>query len=428
MAQANAEQPSDRTETTARMGFKELTALTAAVMALSALGIDIMLPALGIISRDLGVVHENDRQLIVIVYVLINGLAQFFVGPLVDWYGRRRMLLIAAGSYAVAAFLSIFAPSFLILLAARGGQGACVAIARVAITATVRDQYAGRRMAELSSLAFTVLMAAPIVAPALGQLTLAQGTWRDIFLILAAYGLVVGGWAFFRMPETLAREARTPLSFASVFHSYGLFFRNRTALGYTFVGACPFGGLVAFISSAEQIFLETFAIGDLFALAFATMVVGLGVATLANARLVGRLGMRPLAHSALVLLLAVNLVHLLTINFVGETIWLFIGFMTVSFFALGVLAPNCGAIALEPMGKIAGAAAALNGALGTTLSALIGAMAARAYDGTTTPLVTALAILGGASLAIARFVETDGLFRARPASSDAVGGNQPSEH
>ena len=402
-----------------RIPFAELVAIIAAVMALNALAIDMMLPALGQIGDELGAVRDNDRQLIVVVYVLGNGIAQLFFGPLVDRFGRKRVLMWSLGGYVLGSALSVFAASFSLLLAARVFQGVATAAARVAAIAVVRDQCSGRKMAQVMSLAITIFMAAPILAPGFGQLILLVAPWRWIFVALLLYGVALALWMAWRLPETLAPEDQKPLRAGPIASSYFQFVSNRTSIGYTLASALCFGALFGYISASEQIFLETFEIGDAFALAFAAIAASLGAATLINARLVERFGMRRLAHGALIVFIAVNLAHLAIAAAGGETFIVFMALMSISFFALGLIGPNATAMAMEPMGHIAGAAAAANGFAGTTLAGFLGGVIGRFYDGTTMPIVTGFAFLGVAALAVVLWTEKGRLFQPQETSDAA---------
>ncbi|SNT67704.1 MFS transporter, DHA1 family, bicyclomycin/chloramphenicol resistance protein [Amphiplicatus metriothermophilus] len=390
--------------------FAELVAIVAAVMALNALAIDMMLPALGLIGEELGTARDNDRQLIVVVYIIGNGLAQLIFGPFVDRFGRRRVLLWALAGYVVGCLLSVVASSFSLLLAARAFQGVATAASRVAAIALVRDLASGRRMAEVMSLAITVFMAAPILAPGFGQLILFAAPWRGIFIALMLYGLVLCAWFWARLPETLTTENVRPLKFDRIGAGYLEFVRNRTAMGYTLVAALAFGALFGYISASEQIFLETFDLGARFPMAFAMIAGALGAATLLNARLVGRFGMRRLCHGAILFFVLANLIHLFIVAAGYENLTMFLLFTSLSFFALGLIGPNCTAMALEPMGHIAGAASAANGFAGTTLAGFLGGVIGRFYDGTTTPIIMGFVCLGLAALALALWVEKGRLF------------------
>ncbi|HXI86469.1 MAG TPA: multidrug effflux MFS transporter, partial [Parvularculaceae bacterium] len=386
-----------------------------AAMALNSLAIDMMLPAIGVIGKALGAAGANDRQLIVVVYVIGNGVAQLFFGPIVDHFGRRRVLLLSLAGYIAGSALSVAAQSFALLLAARAFQGVATAATRVAIIAIVRDQTSGRRMAEVMSLAITIFIAAPILAPGLGQLILFAAPWRGIFLALLLYGAALSLWCFWRVPETMAMEDRHPLNAREIARLYWTFLTNRIAVGYTLVSALTFGSLFGYVSASEQIFVDTFHLGDHFPLAFATVAGALGCATLSNARLVGRLGMRRLSHSALLTFAAANLIHVVFAMTVGDSLISFMLFTAVSFFAIGLIGANASALALEPMGHMAGAAAAANGFAGTTVAGLLGGLIGRFYDGTTTPIVGGFALLGVAALAVVLWTEKGRLFGSRVA-------------
>ncbi|MBI1365050.1 MAG: MFS transporter [Alphaproteobacteria bacterium] len=396
-----------------RLSFPELVAVTAAAMALNSLAIDMMLPAIGVIGRALGAASENDRQLIVVVYVVGNGVAQLFFGPVVDHFGRRRVLLWSLVGYIAGSALSVAAGNFMLLLAARAFQGVATAATRVSIIAIVRDETSGRRMAEVMSLAITIFMAAPILAPSFGQLILFAAPWRGIFLALLLYGVVLLLWCFWRVPETMAKEDRHPLNARETAGLYWTFVRNRIAIGYTLIAALTFGALFGYVSASEQIFVDTFGLGDRFPLAFAAVAGALACATLSNARLVGRVGMRRLLHGALLAFVLANLIHLAIVATIGDSLAFFILFTGVSFFALGLIGPNASALALEPMGHMAGAAAAANGFAGTTVAGLLGGIIGRLYDGTTLPIVAGFALLGIAAFAVALWTEKGRLFETR---------------
>ncbi len=402
-----------RTAAPPLLGFPELVAITAAAMALNALAIDMMLPALGAIGKELGARTDNDRQLIIVVYVLGNGVAQLVFGPVVDRFGRRPVLLWSLVAYMVGSALSVLADSFALLLAARAFQGVATAATRVASIAIVRDLCSGRRMAEVMSLAITIFMAAPILAPSFGQLVLFAAPWRGIFLVLLLYGAVIAAWVYMRVPETLPKAARLPLNLARIGASYWIFVSNRTALGYTLASALCFGALFGYISASEQIFVETFDLGARFPLAFALVAGALGAATLLNARIVGRVGMRRLAHGAVLVFVLSNLVHLAVVSTGSESFAVFMPFMMISFFSLGLIGSNMSSLAMEPMGKIAGAAAAANGFAGTTLAGFLGGLIGRQYDGTTIPIIMGFAILGLGALLIILVTERGRLFEAR---------------
>jgi DHA1 family bicyclomycin/chloramphenicol resistance-like MFS transporter len=396
----------------APLGVAELVALIALLVGLNALAINIMLPALGDIGEAFAIANDNDRQLVVVVYLLAAGIAQLAYGPLMDRFGRRPVLLGALAGYLVGSLLCVVATSFSLLLFARAFQGLTTAAARVVSLAIVRDLSSGRRMAEIMSLVTSVFMLVPILAPILGQAVLLVGPWRWVFVALLVYGLVMAAWSFVRVPETLAPENRVPLRPGRVAEAYLTFLRTPVALGYTLACACMFGGYFGFISSSEQIFVETFALGARFPLAFAAVSLATTAATLVNARLVGRYGMRRLCHFAMIAATVINVVHALIAMAMGESLAVFLILIGLSFFFSGLTLPNFSALALEPLGRIAGTASSAFGFMTTTLSALMGGLIGRFYDGSATPVVLGFAGLGGLGILIVLVTEKGRLFQS----------------
>lgn len=396
-------------------GFAELIAYCAAMMALSALAIDIMLPALGAIGAELDVKRANDGQLVVFTFLFGYGSVHLFVGPLADRFGRRAVAVGAVGLFCVASAAAAAATNFELLLAARAVQGASAAASRVAMTAMVRDRYAGRKMAEVISVATTVFMAAPILAPAIGQLILFAGTWRLIFAALFLYGAALLVWTLLRVPETLSTERRSRLSLFAALGAYRTFAKTRASIGYTFASAAVFGAFFSYLATAQQIYVDQFGLGALFPLAFAGGAIPYAAATLFNSRFVGPVGMRKITHSAMLGLIAINALHWAFAAAGWESAVSFMAFMGASMFALGLIGANSAAIVMEPMGAIAGSAAALNGFVASTGAALIGAGLGRLYDGTTIPIAAGFCCLGVAALLLARWSEHGRLFHERVA-------------
>lgn len=400
-----------RTNAVRPPSFLEIVCYGAAVTALSALSIDIMLPAQGQVGAELGAAHPNDAQLVVFAFLIGYGVAQFFVGPLTDHYGRRLVTIGSIAAFALASLVASAASSFEALVAARFAQGMCVAASRVAIMAMVRDLYSGRAMARVISFVTVVFMAAPILAPALGQGILAIGTWRLIFLGLAAYGLALLFWTVLRTPETLAPEFRRRFSLASAAGAYREFARTRGSIGYSFASAAVFGAFFGYLGTAQPIYVDQFGLGPLFPAAFGAGAVPFAIAAILNARLVSRLGMRRIAHAAIGAMIAVNLAHL-GAAFAGvETAWSFFAFMSATMFALGFIGANSTAIAMEEMGHIAGSAAAVHGFISSMGAAILGALAGRFYEGSTASVAAAFVVLGSAALLLAFWAERGRLFR-----------------
>lgn len=392
---------------TRRLPLGEFVALTAMLMALNALAVDIMLPALPQMGADFGVAQENDRQLIIIAYMLGFGVSQLFYGPLTDRFGRRSVLFISLFFYVVAAIMCVFAPTFDLLIWARVFMGASAGGSRVIAVSAARDLYVGRQMAKVMSLVMIVFMSAPIVAPFFGQLMLKVMTWHGIFWVLAALGVIMFVWVLVRMPETLPVERRVPLNLPTMFRNYWKVIRTREAFGYTIASGFLFGGLMSYISSSEQLYHEVYATGDWFALWFAGAAVAMSISNLINSRLVERLGMRVISHFALICFVIVSIVHALIALQGPVPFPLFYTLVLLAFFCIGFQGPNYNAIAMEPLGALAGSGAALIGFVSSFVSASIGGLIARQFDGTVTPIFIGHAVLGTLAL-IAIFITERG--------------------
>jgi MFS transporter, DHA1 family, multidrug resistance protein len=389
----------------------EFVVLMAALQALGALGIDAMLPNLPAIGEALAVTDENRRQLIITAYLLGLGGSQLIYGPLSDRFGRRPVLLVGLSLYVGFSLLAAFAPTFGLLLAARVLQGVGAAATRAIPISVVRDRYAGREMARVMSLTSIVFMAAPIVAPTLGQLVLMYASWPWIFALLAALGLLSMLWALLRLPETLHPEDRLPIQPKRIAGAFATAARNRTALGYILGQTFLFGGLLGFINSAQQVFAEALGAGDRFPLLFAICASFIAAASLLNARLVMRLGMRRLSHAALLAYIALAAIHLLIAASGHETLVIFAAFQALTMFCFGLTSGNFGAMAMEPMGHIAGVASSFQGFVSMVGASLIGFVVGQAFNGTVVPMQAGYLLCGLFALAAVLAAERGRLFR-----------------
>jgi len=388
------------TETSAgRMpGKTEFVVMMAALMASNALAIDAMLPALPAIGAALGVGEDNERQLVITAYLLGFGAAQIGYGPLADRFGRKRLLVASMLLYALFGALAGIAGSFALLLAARGMQGVAAAGTRVLVVAIVRDRFHGPAMAQIMSLVMIVFMVVPVLAPAFGQGVLAIASWRHIFIGLAVYGVVLALWGGLRLPETLAKEARRALSAANITQAALETLRTRASFGNTLAATLTFGALFSFIGSIQQIVFDVFHRPELIGIAFACIAGPMAASSYANSRLVMRLGSRRLLLAALGAFTLSALAHLAFALAAGETIWTFVAMQALTMACFGLIGANAGALAMAPLGHIAGTASSLQGLITTVGGALIGFAIGQRFDGTTVPMIAGFAICGGLAL------------------------------
>ena len=316
--------PSNTPDAQPALGYREFIALMAVMISITAMAIDIVLPALPDIGRDLHAKHPNDPQLVVSILLLGMGIGQIFVGPLSDCFGRKPVIFIGFFIFTLGCLLSISATQFWVMLAGRISQGIGVGGSRTAIAALIRDQYGGRAMARIMSAVMAVFIVVPAIAPALGQLILLFTTWRTVFGVLMAQGLLALTWFVIRQPETLPTEQRLPVSIARVTFAAAEVCKNRMTLGYTLALGFIFGALLAYLNCAQQIFQEVYGLGRQFPFYMAILALAVGGASFINSRIVMRLGMRLLSNrAAWVCLIAMILFLTATVLLNGHSpLWL----------------------------------------------------------------------------------------------------------
>lgn len=405
-------QSKSQNENKSPLGFVEFVSLIAAMMALTALGIDSMLPALPAIGDTLGVAEPNHRQYVITSFLVGFGAAQLVYGPLSDRFGRRPVLIIGLLMFVFMSTLAAASGSFTILLAARFLMGASVACVRVVTIAMVRDCYSGRAMARVMSLSFIVFMAAPVLAPSIGQVVLFFGSWRLIFGVVAIVALIVAAWFIIRMPETLAVDGRQSLNIRRVLRDYAAAMRDRAALGYTFASALLLGGMFGFLGSIQQIMDVVFGRPELLAIVFPCVASTMALSALFNSRYVMTLGMRRISHTALIGLIVFAALHLIVAKLEMETIVVFTVLQAAMMACMGLTTSNFSSMAMERMGEIAGTASSVQGFITTLGGALIGALVGQAFDGTTIPLYTGFLVLGILALIIVFITEGGRLFKS----------------
>jgi DHA1 family bicyclomycin/chloramphenicol resistance-like MFS transporter len=408
----------------ARLPYLEFVTMVALLMALNAMAIDIILPALQQMGESLAVADENARQLPLTAYIVWFGLSQLFYGPISDRFGRRPVLLFGLAIYALACVGAALADSFETLLVMRAVQGIGAGATRVIAVAVVRDTYGGRKMASVMSLAMMVFMVVPIVAPMLGQGLLMVAGWRAILVAIAAFGMAMTAWCLLRLPESLAEANRRPLQPAPVIDAFRLVITNRAAFGYAIGTALTFGCLFGFLNSAQQIYQEIYGLGALFPIAFSSSAILIAAASFTNSRLVERLGMRRISHSALLsFVIASALLCAIAIVDEGHVpFWTFFLVTLVAFGLFGFIGTNFNALAMDPLGHVAGTASSVVGFLQTFLGGVIGAGIGYAYDGTVLPLAAGFLVLSLLSFGVVALTERRRLFgRLDETAARAIG-------
>ena len=382
----------------------EFIALLAVLFATIAISIDAMLPALPQIAASLTPNAPNRAQLVLTAFVLGMGIGTLFAGPISDAIGRKTTIAFGFALYIVAALACWAAPTLETLLIARVVQGIGSAGPRTVSVAMVRDVYKGREMAQIMSFAMMVFTLVPAVAPLMGQGIIALAGWQAIFLAYVAFALLVMLWMGLRQPETLAPTARRPLSWRNLTSATATLFSHRVVLVSIAAQSLTLGMLFATLSSMQGIFETRFDRADSFPLWFAAIAVASMSGSVINARMVMKVGMRRMvtatytAQFALTLVLLVLLVTGLlpeVLAFPAHLLW------SVGLFAMmGLTIGNLNAMAMEPVGHIAGLAASVISAIATVVSVLLAVPVGLLFNGTQLPLMAGVAVFAGLCLLI----------------------------
>ena len=391
------------------LSLAEFVIIISLLMSLTALSIDAMLPALSQMGADLQVQNGNDRQLVISAIFLGLAIGQLFFGPLSDKTGRKPAIYAGLALFIVGSLISMFSISFPMMLIGRFLQGAGVSAPRAVTLALVRDRYEGRAMARVMSFVMTVFILVPMIAPMMGQTILLFSGWRTIFGSFVLLAVITMIWFGIRMPETLAPENRAPFSLRRIVRTTIEIIEIRPALGYTIVAGLISGAHLGYLSSAQQIFQEQYNLGELFPIYFATIALSIGFASLTNTRLVMRFGMRALVRWSLLTLLGFSAIvfAIAFLFFAGQPpLLLLMGYLMLTLFCIGILFGNNNALAMQPLGHIAGIGAAIVGSLSTFISVFLGTIIGQSYNGTILPLVAGIAILAGLALVVVRWAES----------------------
>lgn len=381
------------------LSFGELVLLLAALMSLIAFAIDSILPALPRIAGSFVPADPSRAQLVISAFVLGLGLGQIVIGPFSDSFGRRRALTLGVGLFVAGALGARAAEGLPTLLAFRLLQGVGAAAGRIVSQAVMRDLFAGRAQARIGSIVFSFFVVVPAVAPLIGQQIINATGWRGLFAAYGWMGLFVLGWFLLRQPETLAPAYRRPFRLAPVLEAMREVLATPVALRYLAVTTLGFGQLMAYISSAQQVYVDSLGAGDRFPLYFGLVALISAFSGFLNARLVMRLGMRPLAMHAFSsqvwiagALAAAWYSGAMAALPQGAQLGLFIAWSVSFFFMNGLTFGNVTALAMEPLGHIAGTATAVIGAASSILAVAIAAPVGLAFDGTPRPLLLGVAI------------------------------------
>jgi MFS transporter, DHA1 family, multidrug resistance protein len=391
--------------------YYRLAVILGALTAMGPLAIDMYLPALPTIVRQL----QSTPALVQVslaVYFAGIALGQAFYGPLSDRIGRKPALYFGLTVFMASSIGCALAGHVRTLIAFRLLQalGGCAPL--VVPRAVVRDFFDELGSVRMLSMLMLVMGLAPILAPLIGGQLLVNFGWRSVFWVLAAYGtlwlILVGLF----LPESLPLERRQRQPITTVLTTYGHLLRDRRYMGYVLSGALIFSGLLAYIAGSPFVFIELFHVPpEKFGLYFGTNAIGIISASQFNRWLALRIDARRIVRVVLFIAMTAGIVLVVNAStgfggFPGILVPLF------CFIAChGFVMPNTTALAMSPHGRIAGSASALLGTLQFVLGAAAGALVGALGNGTAVGFAAVIAGCGAAAFTAHEFLVSNGTLK-----------------
>lgn len=373
----------------------EFIALMASLMSIVALSIDALLPALPQIGQYLSVTDINQNQKLVTMIFLGLGFGQLIFGPLSDSFGRKPIVYAGFLLFIIATYICLSTKSFDVMVFGRVLQGIGLASPRTISIAMVRDSYSGNYMAKILSIVVMVFILVPVIAPTLGQFLLKYYDWQSIFYVNLAFGIIVMIWFWFRQSETLKNEHKIKFSGMLFIDGAKEFVKHKPAVAFTLVSGFITGSFMVYLSTAQQIFEQQYNLADKFPMIFASLAIAVGLATYLNSRFVVRFGMWKIAYAATIAYVLISLLYIvLYYNGNNPSIEILVGFFAIQFFSIGFLFGNLRALAMQPLGHIAGIGAAINGFVSTVMAVPIANYIGSFIDNSVLPLFIGFSFFG----------------------------------
>jgi len=370
-------------------------------MSVVALAIDALLPALDIIGFAIGTQIPADNQLLITMIFLGLGIGPMLFGPISDSLGRKPMVYVGFIIFIISSMICVYAQSLEVMIAGRILQGIGLSAPRTLAIAIVRDKYSGDYMARIISFVTVVFLLVPIIAPAMGKWILDAYNWQSIFYVQIGIGVLVTFWFWKRQPETLAVVNRIPFTTAVFKNGFKEVLQQKTTIGYTLISGFIVGSFLVYLSSSQQVFQEQYGLKDAFPYIFAGLAIAVGSAIFLNATLVIRFGMRRIVNTAIIGYFLSSLVYvILFYNTINPPVYILITFFAIQFFAIGFLFGNLRALAMEPVGHIAGIGAAITGLISTLMAVPISTFIGRYIEDSALPLFIGFLVCASLSLVL----------------------------
>ena len=373
----------------------EFVALMASLMSIVALSIDALLPALPEIGSSLGVTDPNDNQLLITMIFLGLGSGQLIFGPLSDSFGRKPIVFIGFIVFIMASIICVTTESFEMMIFGRILQGVGISSPRSLTLSMIRDEFSGDYMAKIISIVVMFFILVPVIAPSLGQFLLYYFNWESIFYFNLGFGLLIMIWFWLRQPETLIKSKRIKFTSHLFIDGTKEFFKHKEAVAFTFVSGFITGSFMVYLSTSQQIFQEQYNLADMFPYIFASLAISVGLATFLNSQLVVKFGMYNIAFISCIAYAVVSILYVVLFSSgQNPSIAILISFFALQFFAVGFLFGNLRALAMQPLGHIAGIGAAINGFISTVMAVPIANYIGGFVETSVLPLFIGFSVFG----------------------------------
>ncbi|GFD82777.1 Bcr/CflA family drug resistance efflux transporter [Tenacibaculum sp. KUL118] len=385
----------------------EFIALMASLMSLVALSIDALLPALEQIGISIRVQQgSHDSQLLVTMIFLGLGFGQLISGPISDSLGRKPVIYGGFILFVIASFICVSATNIEMMVLGRVLQGIGLSAPRTISIAMVRDSFSGNYMAKIMSFIVVIFILVPVVAPAIGKLMLDAYGWKSIFYSQLIFGVLVMFWLWKRQPETLQKENRIKFAFRLFLDGSKEFIKYKQAVIFTLISGFITGSFMVYLSASQQIFQEQYLLVDEFPYIFAGLAISVGFATFLNGSFVMKFGMHKLVSFFLIIFSIVPIIYIILFyQKENPSIVVLLIFFALQFFSIGFLFGNLRALAMQPVGHIAGIGAAINGFVSTIMAVPIATFIGKYVETTTLPLFMGFFICGALSLLLLNFTK-----------------------
>ena len=379
----------------------EFIALMAFLMSVVALAIDALLPALDIIGNSLDTQENSDHQLLITMIFIGLGVGPLFFGPLSDSLGRKPMVFVGFGIFILASFICVYAKSLEIMVLGRILQGFGLSAPRTISVAIIRDLYAGDYMAKIMSFVIVIFLLVPIIAPAMGKLILDSFNWEAIFIFQILFCLLIAFWFWKRQEETLDPKNRIDFKIDLFKKGFLELMHFKKTIAYTLISGLITGSFMVYLSTSQQIFQEQYGLKETFPYIFAGLATASGGAILLNGLFVVKYGMKKIINISLIGFFLISVCYaFLFYNSVNPPLIIILSFFSLQFFCLGFLFGNLRAIAMEPVGHIAGIGAAITGFISTLMAVPISIVIGKFVRLTVLPIFIGFSICSFISILI----------------------------